>query len=150
MVYQWKIPVISVSAQTAGEEFERLYKKHGCLDPEDVVEESREESAPLHCCFEWDDAVAAEKYRVNQAGDIIRALVAVDDSEPKETAKSTRAFVHVQREYHPISIVVNDEKMMKELLTSAKRDMTAFRDKYETLQELAPIIGAIKAYQEIA
>lgn len=46
MVYQWKIPVAPVSAQTAGEELERLYRKHGKLDPADVVEEPRRLRAP--------------------------------------------------------------------------------------------------------
>lgn len=148
MVYQWKIPVVPISAQTAGEEFERLYRKHGRLDPADVVAESRDASAPLHGCFEWDDAVAAEKYRVAQAGDIIRALVV--QQEKGEESRETRAFVHVRSDYHPISIVVDDSAMLAELLQSAEKEMMAFRRKYETLQELSPIMDAIRAYQESA
>ena len=106
MVYQWKIPVAPVSAQTAGEELERLYRKHGKLDPADVVEESRDASAPLHGCFEWNDAIAAEKYRVHHAA------------------------------------------MLAELLASAEKEMTAFQRKYETLQELSPVMDAIRAYQQ--
>lgn len=146
MVYQWKIPVAPVSAQTAGEELERLYRKHGKLDPADVVEESRDASAPLHGCFEWNDAIAAEKYRVHQAGDIIRALVISEDKE--EESRDTRAFVHVRSDYHPISVVIDDAAMLAELLASAEKEMTAFQRKYETLQELSPVMDAIRAYQQ--
>ena len=146
MAYQWKIPVAPVSAQTAGEEFERLYRKHGKLAPEDVVEESRDASAPLHGCFEWNDAIAAEKYRVHQAGDIIRALVISEDKG--EAPRDTRAFVHVRSDYHPISVVVDDAAMLAELLASAEKEMTAFQRKYETLQELSPVMDAIRAYQQ--
>ena len=140
MVYQWKIPVAPVSAQTAGEELERLYRKHGKLDPADVVEESRDAFAPLHGCFEWNDAIAAEKYRVHQAGDIIRALVISEDKG--EEPRDTRAFVHVRSDYHPISVVIDDAAML------AEKEMTAFQRKYETLQELSPVMDAIRAYQQ--
>lgn len=147
MIYQWKLPTVPVSAQTAGEEFERIYRERGRLDPEDVVNESREEGAPLHPCFEWDDAVAAEKYRVTQAGNIIRALVAVD-STAEGAQTETRAFVHVQRDYHPISIVVNDTDMMAELLESAEKDLTAFQRKYSELKQLTGVLDAISEYQQ--
>ena len=146
MIYQWKIPTVPVSAQTAGEEFERIYRERGKLDPADVVNESREETAPLHPCFEWNDEIAAEKYRVTQAGNIIRALVTVE--EAADTSSETRAFVHVRRDYHPISVVVNDKDMMSELLESAEKDLMAFKRKYSELRQLSQVLSAIDAYQQ--
>ncbi len=145
MVYQWKIPIAPVSAQTAGEEFERLYKVKGRLAPEDVVDASREETAPLHCCFEWNDEIAAEKYRIGQAGNIIRALVTVEPEEPR--AQETRAFVHVRRDYHPLNVVVQDRDMFAELLEEAERDMDAFARKYSSLKQLSPVLTAISNYR---
>lgn len=56
MIYQWKIPdLYGVDAQTAGEEIERIHRKHGQLSPADIVEESRQKHAPLHDIFEWRD-----------------------------------------------------------------------------------------------
>ncbi len=146
MIYQWKLPTVPVSAQTAGEEFERIYRERGKLDPADVVNESREETAPLHPCFEWNDEIAAEKYRVAQAGNIIRALVTVE--EVADTSSEIRAFVHVQRDYHPISVVVNDKDMMSELLESAEKDLMAFKRKYSELRQLSQVLTAIDAYQQ--
>ena len=132
MVYQWKIPIAPVSAQTAGEEFERLYKAKGRLAPEDVVDASREETAPLHCCFEWNDEIAAEKYRIGQAGNIIRALVTVEPEEPR--AQETRAFVHVRRDYHPLNVVVQDRDMVCGAAGRSRKRHGRFREKVQLVE----------------
>lgn len=142
MVYRWKLPgVIPVDAQTAGEELQRIYEERGGLSPAYIVDESRDTSAPLHPCFEWDNEAAAEKYRQTQAAQIVRSIVTVEEtgSSPQEV----RAFVHVQEKYHPISVVVNSEEKMEELLKTALAELQAFRRKYSTLSQLAPVMKAI-------
>ena len=143
MVYRWKLPgVIPVDAQTAGEELGRIYEKRGALDPADIVDESRDSKAPLHPCFEWNDAAAAEKYRQSQAALIVRSIVTVEESTsgPQEV----RAFVHVKENYHPISVVVNSEEQMEELLKMALDELKAFQRKYSVLLQLSPVMEAIK------
>ena len=71
MVYDWKVNVVNITPQIAGNELARIERKYGSLTPESVVDESRDVNAVLHNCFEWDDAVAAEKYRHTQARHII-------------------------------------------------------------------------------
>ena len=142
MIYKWKVAgLMPVDAQTAGEELNRIYTKNGALNPSDIVDESRPEDAPLHDCFEWRDDVAAEKYRELQAQAIVRAIVAVNEDVSKP--ESVRAFVHVRNTYEPISVVVNDAEKMQEVLQTALRELAAFRRKYETLSELAPVFRAI-------
>ena len=143
MVYQWKIPgIIPTDAQTAGNELGRIYQKHGELNPADIVDESRPTFAPLHPCFEWDDAKAAEKYREHQAGNIVRNITVVCDTQ--EEPQNVRAFVRVQSTYQPINIVLEDVDKTQELLQSALRELKAFRDKYKTLVSLAPVMSAIE------
>ena len=144
MIYQWKIPgLIPVDAQVAGEELDRIYTDRGRLDVEDVVDESRPESAPLHNCFEWDDAVAAEEYRKTQAGAILRQITVVVEKEAQREPMVTRAFVNVQSTYRPIQVVVRNEDMRVEMMRDAMRDMDAFKRKYETLELLGPVMTAI-------
>ncbi len=144
MTYQWKFPnFYSVSAQTAGEELDRIYRSRGKLEPADIVNESREEDAPLHDCFEWDDVAAAEKYRENQAREIIRAVVIKDNGH--EEMNDIRAFVRVESTYQPMEVVVKSEDKMQELLHSAMRELSAFRKKYSRLSELQPVFSAIDA-----
>ena len=141
MTYQWKVPgIMPVDAQTAGNELQRIYERDGVIDPETVVSESQTPSAPLHSCFEWDDAKAAHKYRITQAQNIIRSIVVVDEAKQPET----RAFVNVQREYHPVSVVVRNPEKREILLQNALNELRWFERKYNTLQELSNVFAAIK------
>lgn len=141
MTYQWKVPgIMPVDAQTAGNELQRIYERDGVIEPETVVAESRTPSAPLHSCFEWDDEKAAHKYRITQAQNIIRAIVVVDEAKQPET----RAFVNVQREYHPVSVVVRNPEKREILLQNALNELRWFERKYNTLQELSNVFAAIK------
>lgn len=142
MTYKWKLPALMpIDAQSAGTELNRIYRKRGAMTPQDIVDESREESAPLHPCFEWRDDVAAEQYREIQAGNIIRNIAVVQ--ETTNTPKDVRAFVSVQKSYHPIEVVLNDEEKASELLRMALRELQAFKDKYNTLSALKPVFDAI-------
>lgn len=142
MTYQWKVPgIIPVDAQTAGKEMERIYNRDGSITPEAVVEDSVDPSAPLHNCFEWDDKKAAHKYRVTQAQGIIRAIVAVEETKERP---DTRAFVSVQSEYQPISVVIQNPEKREILLKNALNELRWFEKKYSTLQELSAVFQAIK------
>lgn len=141
MTYQWKVPgIMPVDAQTAGNELQRIYERDGVIEPETVVAESQEPSAPLHSCFEWNDEKAAHKYRITQAQNIIRAIVVVDEAKQLET----RAFVNVQREYHPVSVVVRNPEKREILLQNALNELRWFERKYNTLQELSNVFAAIE------
>ena len=145
MTYQWKVPgIVPVDAQTAGNELQRIYERDGVIEPETVVLESRTPSAPLHSCFEWDDEKAAHKYRITQAQTIIRAIVVVDEAKQPET----RAFVNVQREYHPVSVVVRNPEKREILLQNALNELRWFERKYNALQELSNVFAAIKEVTE--
>ena len=144
MIYQWKIPgLLPIDPQTAGEELERIYQERGGIEPSTVVEESRDISSPLHPCFEWDDAVAAEKYREDQARLVIRSIVTVSEDSAGKQQQPVRAFVRVQEDYKPITVVLNDEEQIAELLRSALSELSAFRKKYQTLSALRPVFTAI-------
>ena len=59
----------NVAAQVATE-----LEEAGMLTAKNLVDVSRPEDAPLHDEFEWDDSVAAEKYREGQARNVIHSL----------------------------------------------------------------------------
>lgn len=93
MVYKWKTgSVIKADAQVAGEVCEGLKNTVG-LTKKNLVDASRAEDAPLHNSFEWDDAVAAESYREEQAGYIIRSLTVSVHGRKGE--KMERFAIHV-------------------------------------------------------
>ncbi len=48
--------------------------KGGLLMPEAVVEAARPEDSPLHECFTWDDRIAGEAWRLQEARVLIRTV----------------------------------------------------------------------------
>lgn len=133
--------IFPVTAQTAGEELTRIYNTPGGLDPENIVNESRDAAAPLHPCFEWDDAKAAEKYREHQAAKLVRAIVTVE--ETTKGPQYVRAFPHVEQHYHPIQVILSSEERTEELLHTALRELISFKKKYESLSALNGVFAAI-------
>lgn len=142
MIYKWKFQELyPVDPQVAGEELDRIFREKGGLHPAEIVNESRDESAPLHPCFEWNDETAAEKYRETQARDLVRAIVTIPEAGASRS--EVRAFVHVQNTYQPMAVVISDADKMADLLNSALKELSAFRCKYSHLEELATVFDAI-------
>ena len=151
--YFWK-RILPVPAQMAGEYLEELEKKHSALTPEIVLEESRDENAVLHKCFEWDDTKAAEGYRLVQARMIIRNIT-VKIEKQDSTSLITRAFVNVQDEsaqdkgrFVSVGIAVTDEEMKKQVLKNALYELQTFKNKYANYHELEKIFADIEELEK--
>ena len=144
MVYQWKSASrIKADANDAGAMCEQLEKTVG-LTPANLLDANRDENAPLHNEFEWNDAVAAEEYRLSQAGYIIRMLCVRQEEKPG--AEPVRAFFRVDNDtksYDSISVILQNEDKHKMLLRTAYAELEAFRRKYEQLSELELLFDCI-------
>lgn len=145
-IYEYKCKGLQkVSAQVAGEIMEQLEQSEAGLSPASLLDASRDEQAPLHGEFEWRDDVAAEQYRLTQAGGIIRNIVRIT-VETQEKAP-VRAFVSTgerKQAYVSISTALTNEQWRKNLLESAKRDMQSFTAKYRNLDELSEVLTAMQ------
>jgi uncharacterized protein YejL (UPF0352 family) len=142
MVYQWKIPVFPVDAQAAGAEIERIGRQTGKITPETVLEQSRGAEAVLHGCFDWNDASAAEKYRREQARDIINNLVTVT-VHGAQTETPVRVFVNIQNEYKSIEEVSVNSDYTDDMLKAALKELVSFKQKYATLKALSGVFAQI-------
>ena len=146
MVYKWKNFSYKTSANVAGEVCEELDRTVG-LTPENLVEASRPEDAPLHSEFEWDDAVAAEEFRRTQARQMICNLsIVIDETK----AEPVRAYFSLQSgfrkntgTYEGTLTIMSDSDKRQKLLDNAKRELEAFKKKYELLTELSEVFAAI-------
>jgi hypothetical protein len=149
MVYQWKIPEMytGISADEAGAEIEGCKDSGGFITPHAVVRRARDETSTIHCCFEWNDNIAAEKYRVGQAQELIRNIVTVHVVEDEKPPVTVRAFVNIkgenERGYKTFSAVVTNCSEYEYLLSTARSDMEVFRRKYECLAELKGVLCAM-------
>lgn len=116
----------------------------GVLKVEDVLEEARDESSPLHKHFEWDDSEAADQYRRQQARSLIqRCKVVLIDTQPIEI----RAFVSLPTDresgggYRLTSDVVSDERLKAELMRDLQLTIARWTQKLNLLdQDLAEAI----------
>ena len=87
------VSVGSLDVNAVGEAFANIEKRDGCCRPSRVVELAKNRKSPLHGAFEWDDDVAAHKFRLNQARNLIRAVGVVVDGGG--APRVVEAFVHV-------------------------------------------------------
>ena len=116
------------------------------ITPENVLEKARNKRTELHKCFEWDDSVASEKYRLIQARDVIRHFVIVtpekeDDEEPvKIRSYQVSSTTNV---YKPTRMFLQEPDEYKALLKRAKEELAAFRQRYKMLAELESIFAEI-------
>ena len=147
MVYEYKVPYEKVSAQEAGEELARIECEHGGLTPELVVDASRAESAPLHPVFEWNDKKAAERYRIVQAGSLIRNVTVKIEEVPR--MEPVRAFVNVapvgKRKGVFVSIknAMDDADSRETVIARALAELEKVKEKYASLHELADVFAEI-------
>ena len=123
-------------------ELTRLARKNGgVLMVDQVLEEAKSESSPLHSHFEWDDSAAAQSYRREQARTLIqRCKITLIESEPVQI----RAFVSLPADrengggYRLTSTVMGDEVMKQELLRDIQLTIQRWTKKMHLLdQDLA-------------
>lgn len=143
MVYQWKKSAyIKADANVAGKMCEELENTVG-LTAETMLEANRAESAPLHNVFEWDDEIAAEEYRLQQARHIINCLCIRQDDAKKEPIRAFFRIETTSSNYESLDVIIRQEDKYAALLRAAENELKAFRKKYTALKELEEIFKLI-------
>ena len=141
----------SVDANTVGGVMEEIESRNGTITSELFLEASRDESSPTHEVFEWDDGVAAERYRLHQASRTICAIrvIVKEHEEAGKQVRPPRAFVNIvdddsrKAQYMNVSDALANEETRYAVLGRAMRELKSFQDKYSALSELAEVFAAI-------
>lgn len=152
--YGWKTgSCVKADAQKTGELCERLSATEG-LSPQTLLDANRAEGSLLHDEFEWDDGIAAEKYRLEQSAHIIRSIVIVkrDEGEQKEAEETEQSrYVPVRAwfpvgtapgRYESIAVIAKDDELRRRLLDDCLKDLRAFQRKYASLREVVRSVEA--------
>lgn len=150
--YEWKEgarfqPGAHQDAKEVGSHLEFLRQESkGELTPKDVVDDARNPNSPLHTHFEWDDSEAAEAYRLSQARNLIRSVVAIYTSADRP-AQRVRAFVSVPEpgapHYRSTEHAMSQTKTRQMVLQRAWRELQAWRKRYAELSEFADLVEVI-------
>ncbi len=125
----------------------RLRREDGRILPEDVVEAARDKKSPLHNQFDWNDTLAAKKWRIEQARELLRVTVMLLPG----VKDPIRAFVSLSTEkgYRMTANVLANVTFRSQLLEDALKEMRAFERKYAHLKELADVIKEMKAILKV-
>lgn len=143
-------------AQPAGEIMAQL-ESEDRLTAKNLVDVSRPEDAPLHDYFEWDDNIAAERYRESQGGYLIRAIVEVEEETDEDGSNEvhievTKPFYAIENggeKYYHIETIVQSEDKCQKLYAMALHELRQFERRYEIIREkLQTVYAAIDSLGE--
>lgn len=141
--YKWKhgFGFVKADAQIVAEEILEIGED---VSPQQVLEKARNENTELHKCFEWDDAIASEKYRLIQARDVIRFLVIEEETVPTDRPEVRMMYkTDNATGYKPVRVIMQDKTEYEKLLERAWAELRAFKAKYSMLTELEEIFNLI-------
>lgn len=136
MKYKWCRTGYDADATKVGKELESI--NNGELTNRILLNYAKEnKDSELYKCFEWDDRIASERYRLSQATDILQSISIVVE-EKQEVVK---AYVNVQTKeenkvYKPLKVVLNNEDEYAQLVKKAEREFISYKEKYNKLIQL--------------
>jgi hypothetical protein len=128
-------------------ELEKIRAKHGGeANPEVVVEAARAPRNKLHKFFEWDDNVAAQEYRFEQARSLTRSIKVIYEDAPDTAVRFYETEWKPDRKrkvYRPMEEIMKDPDARRQLLQRALGELIAMRTRYKGLQELSIVFRAV-------
>jgi len=141
-------------AERYGTHIETMLEDFDVLKPDDVLNDAVSPKSPLHDFFEWDDSLAAQKYRVNQAAYLLRSIHVTVKVDREET--NIRAFHRVVVRHHTsdnggkgakgyvtLTRVMSDKELRAQIIEEALRQLQSWRDKYKQYSEFSLVFSAI-------
>lgn len=134
----------NVDANVVGGVFEHLEEEEGGVTRYNFLEFSRPEDSVTHSLFEWNDEVAAEKYRLRQSSSIIHSLRISYINQDREEVK-VNAFVNTSApkekpKYESIEDALSDLGKREIILNRIKGELDAFIMRNKHIEELADIL----------
>ena len=142
IVTSWKVKgIFKADAQKVSEEIAEIGET---VEPSEIVNKARNENTELHKCFEWNNDIAAEKYRIQQARNILCNLVFEHKDEPTKQEPIRLMYKTTENEgYKSINLIMQKPDEYKALLNRAYSELQAFKNKYKMLKELKEIFDLI-------
>ena len=148
--YSWKSIGFNANAQKVGEELENIVD----LSNKNVLDYAKNNiNSELHKCFEWDDTIAGEKYRLVQATRLISSISFVIQEEPIKKQKvyfSIKTEEEDLRKFESIKDILEDDEKYYALCNKMKRELENCKNNYNDLikkKDMKEIIFEI--YKEI-
>jgi hypothetical protein len=134
-----------VSLEALRGQLTAISDQHGGLTPALVVSEARDPEHPLHARFEWDNELAGEEWRREQARDLIRSVRVVwREATETEQERSVRAFHSVKTPdghvYRPVEEVTQDPFQLKILMKDMEREWRQLQRRYADFEQFTAMV----------
>lgn len=132
-----------VDANDAANELERIrVDNNGKLIPAKVVKESEPKTAVLHDCFEWRNAVAANRFREYQARNLIRGIRIIKDDDQQApqfvNVKVTNAQTGKNESYYQnTTVVINRPDELMSAISLLQTKLSALENSIQEIITLA-------------
>lgn len=141
MTVKWKMGSLFPAAN-AEQCYQEIVSIGETATPKQILDFARNPDTELHKCFEWDDSIAAEHYRLQQARTVVCHLVVVPPTENTEPQKF-RLLQKTDEGYKPTKIIYQNKTEYEKLLERAMGELRAFKKRYHKLTELEEILALI-------
>jgi len=129
----------------------RLSRRRGRpITAKELLEAAHNSRSPIHDLFEWDDVLAAESYRLQQAYHILRSIKVTIEDHGQTT--EVRGFFPVrieglrQQGYAPTERIITIPTAAEALLETALRDLRVWYDRY---RNLAGAVALSRVFHEV-
>lgn len=111
------------------------------VKPQQIVDYAKNPDTELHKCFTWDNNLAAEKWRLQEARQIVCSLVIVESNSDRENDTQIRVFHKTDNEdgYKTLQFILQDKDEYKKLLERCEYDLRNLKKKYQSISEYQEI-----------
>lgn len=136
-------------AEVIGSFLEEQFGEEPCT-PAYVVQAARSSRSPIHRFFEWDDGVAAERYRETQARQMLRSIEVV----PADGGSPTRAFHNITvtagepTSYVPAVVVWERPDLSEQVVAKALHELRVWQQRYKDYKGLASLAAQVEQLLE--
>lgn len=117
-----------------------------------IVDAARAKGSVLHPLFEWDDTVAAEKFRLRQAGEVVRNLeIEVITSGYEKPAYYSVSYINEEksvRGYTTEAVVLENPALRDSAVQEALNNIRGWVARYGHLKDMSPISAAVKKVEK--
>jgi len=143
--YQWKIKSFArkVNPDDAIQEIERIENVYGKITAETILKAASNEKSPLHELFQWDDTLAAQKYRLSQARTLINNIEVIYISDGEERSIPAYEIVRTeetQQYKHIETLTVDEIQQVREntiqALNSLKAKLSIYKQFNRVIKQL--------------
>ena len=134
---EWRVELYKADANKCANEIMSLGED---VSPAQIVEYARKPNTELHRCFTWNDAEAANKYRIYEARQVVCNLIVHKENGEKQEPTPIRLFHKTENgHYKPLTLIVQNEDEYESLLRQCREALQSLKRKYSSLSEYQEI-----------